>query len=109
MRDLPLVVVGVEGRGKKREQKESVRKEREWVDDPMCEDVRGYIERFGMREMPSSAHKVSFKDKDLGNVYDADILIAFRADVPNSGAGTEQTLNYALFGEYVFVEQFGTC
>ena len=50
--------------------------------------------------------KVSFKDKDLRNTDDADIVIAFRADVPNSGAGTEQTLNYALFGEYAFLEQF---
>eukprot|EP00936_MAST-01D_sp_MAST-1D-sp1_P002119 g2119.t1 len=88
------------------EAKESIRKEGKWVDEPMCEQMPRYIEHFGVRELPSKAHKLSLKDKDLRNVEDADILIAFRADVPNSGAGTEQTLNYALFGEYVFLEQF---
>eukprot|EP00937_MAST-01D_sp_MAST-1D-sp2_P001036 g1036.t1 len=84
----------------------SVQAERKWITGEINAEVRRLIDLFGNEELPHPEHKVSFKAKDKANADDADVLIGFRVDVPSTGAGTEQTLNYGLFGNYCFVEQF---
>jgi len=83
----------------------SIEKEKEWI-DVINESVRGLIERFNVAELPNAEHKVKFKAKDLANADACDVIVGFRAPVPASGAGTEQTVNYGVFGTYAFVEQF---
>ena len=84
----------------------SIEGEKKWLHGPVNESVRDLIKKFGVRELPNEQHKVKFKAKDLANVDLCDVLVCFRSPTANSGAGTEQTANYAAFGEYTFVEQF---
>lgn len=84
----------------------SIEKEKKWLHGPVNREVRGLIKRFRVQELPNDKHKIKFKEKDLKNVDQCDVVVCFRAPVPASGAGSEQTVNYALFGEYTFVEQF---
>ena len=84
----------------------SIEAERKWLRGPINGEVADLIARFGVVELPNDAHKVKFKAKDLANVDACDVVVCFRAPVAASGAGAEQTVNYALFGEYAFAEQF---
>ena len=73
----------------------SIAKEREWIKVPINESVRALVKKFGVMELPNTEHKVKFGAKDRANVDACSALVAFRAPVPSSGAGTEQTVNYA--------------
>jgi len=84
----------------------SIEGEKKWLDGPINQEVRGMIEKFGVKELPNEQHKVKFAAKDMANADACDVLVAFRSWAPNSGAGTEQTVNYGVFGEYIFAEQF---
>lgn len=44
-------------------------------------------------------------EKDQENAKLAEVVVGFRLDKARSGASTEQTINFALFGEYGFIEQ----
>ena len=84
----------------------SVEEERKWIKGEINKDMCGWIQEYGLRELPNEQHKVAFSPKDQANADDADVLLAFRVNLPSTGAGTEQTINYGLFGHYCFVEQF---
>ena len=84
----------------------SIESEKKWLRGPINQSVCELIRKFGIQELPDPLHRVKFKAKDLANVDLCDVLVGFRSSAPNSGAGTEQTANYAAFGEYTFVEQF---
>lgn len=55
---------------------------------------------FGLREHDVDSHS----SRDQANVDECDLLVAFRYQIPKTGRGTEQTVQYALSGEYRHVE-----
>jgi hypothetical protein len=84
----------------------NIEKEKKWLNEPVDPSVRALIDKFGIQELPNDDHKVKFKDKDKANANGADVLVGFRVDKDSTGAGTEQTINFGVFGIYTFVEQF---
>ena len=51
---------------------------------------------YGLKEVQSNGHK----EKEEKNINLCDGLLAFRFRIPNTGRGTESTINCALYGEY---------
>ena len=107
-------------RDKSEEAERSIEKERKYVkkvtdEMPRVEryklemNIRNmpkWIDKFHIVEFENENHEVKFSAKDKANADGADVLVGFRVNKENLGAGTEQTINYGLFGEYTFVEQF---
>mmetsp|Transcript_21346 Transcript_21346/g.66154 ORF Transcript_21346/g.66154 Transcript_21346/m.66154 type:complete len:799 (+) Transcript_21346:46-2442(+) len=88
----------------------SIEEERKNIEKvgPINNDVKDMIKKFGIKEYEDKEHKVKFSKKDKANVDDLDtrdVLVAFRSTEHGKGAGTEQTVNYAVFGQYSYVMQ----
>lgn len=92
----------------------NIEKERKYVKTPLSPlkrykleiNMRKWIDKFHIVEFENKNHEVKFSAKDKANANEADVLVGFRVNKKSLGAGTEQTINYGLFGEYTFVEQF---
>lgn len=54
---------------------------------------------YGLKEMPN----IGYRDKEIANVKLCDALLAIRIRKPDTGRGTESTINYLVNGQYEYI------